>query len=41
MDIAVLTILASLINIFGGIAVYLAEHHHEDANITKVGDALW
>jgi len=24
-----------------GIAVYLAEHHHEGAKITKVGDALW
>jgi voltage-gated potassium channel Kch len=41
MDIVVLTILASLIIIFGGIAVYLAEHHHEGANITKLGDALW
>lgn len=41
MDIVVLTILASLIIIFGGIGVYLAEHHHEGANITKLGDALW
>jgi voltage-gated potassium channel len=41
MDIVVLTVLASLIIIFGGIAVYLAEHHHEGANITKLGDALW
>jgi hypothetical protein len=40
MDIVVLTILASLIIIFGGIGVYLAEHHHEGANITKLGDAL-
>jgi voltage-gated potassium channel len=30
-----------LIIIFGGIGVYLAEHHHEGANITKLGDALW
>ena len=31
MDIVVLAILASSIIIFGGIAVYLAEHHHEGA----------
>jgi voltage-gated potassium channel Kch len=41
MDIVVLSILAALIVIFGGIGVYLAEHHHEGANITKLGDALW
>jgi voltage-gated potassium channel len=41
IDIVVLTVLASAIIIFGGIAVYLAEYHHEGANITKVGDALW
>jgi len=41
MDIVVLTVLASAIVIFGGIAVYLAGYHHEGANITKVGDALW
>ena len=41
MDIVVLTVLASAIVVFGGIAVYLAEHHHEGANITKLGDALW
>jgi voltage-gated potassium channel len=39
MDIVVLTILAALI--FGGIGVYLAEHHHHGANIIKLGDALW
>jgi len=41
MDIVVLQILLSLIIIFGGIGVYLAEHHHAGANITKLGDALW
>ena len=40
-DIAVLQILMSLIIIFGGIGVYLAEYHHAGANITKLGDALW
>jgi voltage-gated potassium channel len=30
-----------LIIIFGGIGVYLAEHKHQGANITNLGDALW
>jgi voltage-gated potassium channel len=38
---ATLGILTSLIIIFGGIAVYLVEHGHQGANITKLGDALW
>jgi voltage-gated potassium channel len=41
MDIVVLTVLAALIVIFGGIGVYIAEHHHQGANIIKLGDALW
>jgi voltage-gated potassium channel len=41
MDIVVLSILAALIVIFGGIGVYLAEHHHQGANINKLEDALW
>jgi voltage-gated potassium channel len=35
------TILVILIIIFGGIGVYLAEHEHQGANITKLGDAFW
>jgi voltage-gated potassium channel len=34
-------ILTLMIIIFGGIAVYLAEHEHQGANITKLGDAFW
>ena len=30
-----------LIIIFGGIGVYLAEHKHQGANITNLGDAFW
>jgi hypothetical protein len=41
MDIVTLGILISLIIIFGGIGVYLAEHRHPGANITRLGDALW
>jgi voltage-gated potassium channel len=26
---------------FGGIGVYLAEHKHQGANITNLGDAFW
>ena len=40
-DVIVLSTLALLIVIFGGIGVYLAEHTHEGANITNPGDALW
>ena len=39
--IIVLGLLTALIIIFGGIAVYLAEHGHQGANITKLSDALW
>lgn len=41
MDIVTLGILISLIIIFGGIGVFLAEHGHPGANITRLGDALW
>ena len=41
MDIVPLAILVALITIFGGIGVFLAEHGHPGANITKLGDALW
>jgi voltage-gated potassium channel len=41
MDIVVLSILAALIVIFGGIGVYLAEHHHQGANINNLEDAIW
>ena len=34
-------VLASLIIILGGIGVYLAEHKHQGANITTLGDAFW
>jgi voltage-gated potassium channel len=34
-------ILVALIIIFGGIGVYLAEHKHQGANITTLGDAFW
>jgi voltage-gated potassium channel len=41
MILVVPTILVILIIIFGGIGVYLAEHEHQGANITKLGDAFW
>lgn len=41
MNIVTLAILTSLIVIFGGIGVYVVEHGHQGANITKLGDALW
>ncbi len=41
MDLIILAIFALLIIIFGGIGVYLAEHKHQDANITKLSDAFW
>ena len=41
MSVVTLAVLVSLIIIFGGIAVYLAEHGHQGANITKLSDALW
>jgi voltage-gated potassium channel len=34
-------ILVLLIIFFGGIAVYLAEHKQQGANITNLGDAFW
>ncbi|MGA9296836.1 MAG: potassium channel family protein [Nitrososphaeraceae archaeon] len=34
-------ILIVLIIFFGGIGVYLAEHKHQGANITSLGDAFW
>jgi len=34
-------IIATLIVIFGGIGVYLAEHDQPGANITNLGDAMW
>ena len=40
-DLVILAILASSIIIFGGIGVYLVEHKHQGANITRLGDALW
>ena len=39
MDVIILGTLALLIAIFGGIGVYLAEHTHQGANITNLGDA--
>ncbi len=41
MAVVVPSILVILIIIFGGISVYLAEHEHQGANITKLGDAFW
>ena len=41
MILVVPFILVILIIIFGGIGVYLAEHEHPGANITKLGDAFW
>jgi len=41
VDVIILATLALLIVIFGGIGVYLAEHTHQGANITNLGDALW
>ncbi|MGA7542698.1 MAG: potassium channel family protein [Nitrososphaeraceae archaeon] len=34
-------ILIALIIFFGGIGVYLAEHKHQGANITNLGDSFW
>ena len=34
-------ILVVLIIIGGGFGVYLAEHNHPGANITRLGDAFW
>ena len=41
MAVVVPSILVILIIIFGGISVYLAEHEHQGANITNLGDAFW
>jgi voltage-gated potassium channel len=38
---AVPAILVVLIVIVGGTVVYLAEHDHKGANITRLGDAYW
>ena len=38
---AIPLILIALIIFFGGIGVYLAEHKHQGANITNLGDAFW
>jgi len=35
IDLVLTAIIASSIIIFGGICVYLAEHEHQGANITK------
>jgi len=40
-NIVTLAILTLLIIIFGGVAVYLTEHGHQGANITKLSDAFW
>jgi hypothetical protein len=39
--IVIPVILVLVIIIFGGIGVYLAEHEHQGANITNLGDAFW
>jgi voltage-gated potassium channel Kch len=39
--IVILAVLVSLIIIIGGIGVYLVEHEHQGANITKLSDAIW
>jgi voltage-gated potassium channel len=39
--LAVPLILIVSIIFFGGIGVYLAEHKHQSANITNLGDAFW
>jgi len=41
MVIVVPLILVILIIIFEGIGVYLAEHEHQGANITNLGNAFW
>lgn len=41
IEFVLLALSASLIIIFGGISVYLAEHEHQGANITKLSDAFW
>ena len=41
MVFVVSCILVISIIILGGIGVYLAEHKHPGANITKLGDAFW
>jgi voltage-gated potassium channel len=41
IEFVLLAVWASLIIIFGGIGVYLAEHEHRGANITSLADALW
>ena len=41
MAVVVPSIFVILIIIFGGISVYLAEHEHQGANITSLGDAFW
>ena len=40
-NIVFLAVLAASIIILGGIGVYLVEHEHPGANITKLDDAIW
>ncbi len=40
-ELVVPAILVILIIFAGGFGVYLAEHDHPGANITRLGDALW
>lgn len=41
INVIVPVILTALVIILGGIAIYLAEHEQQGANITDLGDALW
>lgn len=41
ISIVILAVATTFIIIFGGFAVYLAEHEHPRANITNFGDAVW
>ena len=41
MVFVVSSILVISIIIFGGIGMYLVEHEHPGANITRLGDAFW
>ena len=41
MEFVLLALSAISIIFFGGIGEYLAEHQHQGANITRLGDAFW
>lgn len=41
MSLIILAVFALLIIILGGITVYLVEHGHHGANITRLSDAIW